>query len=212
MSRQNNFARPDVTPLAVPHGQLIDDLQRDGWAQQAQFLPPALTRSLGTECIALSTGARMHAAGVGSRQHRLLQPAIRGDRIAWLQDGLSPACDSYLNTMHGVQQALNRSLYLGLEQFETHFAFYPPGAGYLPHRDRFRDDDRRTVSAVLYLNRRWMPDQGGALRLHPHGGAARDISPDGGRLVLFLSAEMLHEVLPASRDRYSLAGWFRRRD
>ena len=28
---------------------------------------------------------------------------------------------------------------------------------------------------------------------------------------MFLSAEMLHEVLPTLRERLSLAGWFRRR-
>jgi SM-20-related protein len=49
------------------------------------------------------------------------------------------------------------------------------------------------------------------LRLHPDGKCTEDISPLGSRLVLFLSATMLHEVLPATRDRLSLAGWFRRR-
>lgn len=30
-----------------------------------------------------------------------------------------------------------------------------------------------------------------------------------GTLVVFLSEEFEHEVLPAKRDRYSIAGWFR---
>jgi SM-20-related protein len=41
--------------------------------------------------------------------------------------------------------------------------------------------------------------------------SAQDISPVGSRTVVFLSADMLHEVLPATRDRLSLTGWFRRR-
>jgi len=36
-----------------------------------------------------------------------------------------------------------------------------------------------------------------------------DIYPRDGRLVLFLSADFEHEVLPAARERLSVAGWFR---
>jgi SM-20-related protein len=64
---------------------------------------------------------------------------------------------------------------------------------------------------VIYLNHDWLSEQGGALRLHPQGMSTRDIYPIGSRMALFLSADMLHEVLPATRDRLSLTGWFRRR-
>ncbi|MNF01063.1 hypothetical protein D3C80_1999940 [compost metagenome] len=76
--------------------------------------------------------------------------------------------------------------------------------------DRFRDDDRRAVSVVAYLNTDWQQEQGGALRLHLAEGE-HDVQPEGGGLVVFLSADLPHEVLPASRERLSLAGWFRRR-
>ena len=113
--------------------------------------------------------------------------------------------------MDGLRQALNRGLYLGLEDFECHFALYPPGAFYQKHLDRFRDDDRRTVSAVLYLNDDWQPQDGGELRLYLPDGAEREVPPLGGSLVLFLSSDFPHEVLPANRERLSLTGWFRRR-
>jgi SM-20-related protein len=106
---------------------------------------------------------------------------------------------------------LNRTLWLGLDDFESHFACYAPSTGYARHLDCFRDDACRTVSAVLYLNQDWLPHQGGALRLHLGSGSAHDIAPVGGRLVLFLSAAIEHEVRPATRARLSLAGWFRRR-
>jgi SM-20-related protein len=48
------------------------------------------------------------------------------------------------------------------------------------------------------------------LRLHLHDGPC-DIKPRPGCVVLFLSDEVEHEVLPATRDRWSIAGWFRRR-
>ena len=35
--------------------------------------------------------------------------------------------------------------------------------------------------------------------------------PSAGTLVLSISAELPHEVLPATRERLSLTGWFRRR-
>jgi SM-20-related protein len=188
-----------------------DDLAAHGWAQQDGFLPQELTRALAAECHALMARNALKLAEIGHGRQQTLQPTVRGDRIAWLKAGQSPPCDQYLALMENVRMMLNRHLYLGLDEYESHFACYSPGALYLPHLDRFRDDDCRTVSAVIYLNQDWLPDDGGALRLHPQGAAARDIAPLGSRLVLFLSADMLHEVLPATRNRISLAGWFRRR-
>lgn len=142
---------------------------------------------------------------------REVRTGIRSDKIAWLKAGQSTACDRYLVIMESLRITLNRSLFLGLDDYESHFAFYSPGATYLKHLDRFRDDDRRTVSVVIYLNPDWLEGEGGALRLYPEGLASEDIAPVGGRLLLFLSADMQHEVMPATRNRLSLAGWFRRR-
>jgi SM-20-related protein len=61
------------------------------------------------------------------------------------------------------------------------------------------------------LNQDWQKDDGGELRLYLNGTADDthiDIMPVGGRLILFLSAKFLHEVLPAKRERISLTGWF----
>lgn len=113
--------------------------------------------------------------------------------------------------MESLRIAMNRRLFLGLEDFESHFALYPPGAFYLKHLDRFRDDDRRMVSAVLYLNQAWLPEHGGHLRMYLEDRGDYDVLPTGGCLVVFLSGEIPHEVLPATRDRLSLTGWFRRR-
>ena len=104
-------------------------------------------------------------ASIGRGAGQEVREGVRGDRIQWLDAGLSPACDHYLALMDGLRQALNRELYLGLDDYECHFALYPPGAFYQKHLDRFRDDDRRAVSAVFYLNPDWQPEQGGALRI-----------------------------------------------
>ncbi|MES2070081.1 MAG: 2OG-Fe(II) oxygenase [Pseudomonadota bacterium] len=190
---------------------MLADLAEHGWSQQTIFLPEDLRLALAAECRVLNAAGALNLAGVGRGAAQALRPEVRGDSILWLQAGQSAACDRYLLLMEDLRVVLNRSLYLGLEEYESHFALYAPGASYLKHLDRFRDDDSRTVSVVIYLNQDWLPEQGGALRLHPEGKCSEDIAPLGSRMVLFLSADMLHEVLPATRERISLAGWFRRR-
>jgi SM-20-related protein len=39
--------------------------------------------------------------------------------------------------------------------------------------------------------------------------ALRDVLPAGGTAVAFLSEAVHHEVLPATRERLGVAGWFR---
>ena len=193
------------------HRHIVDAVHEHGWSEQDIFLPPDLTLALALECAALAAAGTLTPARVSQGAARSLQPGVRGDRIQWLEAGQSDACDRYLGIMETLRVALNRGLFLGLDEYESHFAFYAPGASYMQHRDRFRHDDSRTVSVIVYLNADWLPEHGGALRLHPEGLSTRDIAPVGSRIAVFLSADMLHEVLPATRDRLSLTGWFRRR-
>ena len=80
--------------------------------------------------------------------------------------------------------------------------------------DPARDDDRRTVTAILYLNNDWKESDGGLLRFYPKGESVEDhidIQPRAGTFVTFLSHDYWHEVLPGNRDRMSITGWFKRR-
>jgi SM-20-related protein len=195
-------------------GQIVHALGRSGVCVTPQFLAPGLTRSLAAEaCAAFDTG-RFRAAGVGSAAARTLDPAIRGDQVLWLEESQSDAQRAYLARMETLRAAINARLYLGLFDHECHFARYPPGGYYRRHLDRFRQDARRTVSCVLYLNERWEKGWGGALRIYgsAHSGTAfRDVLPEGGTFACFLSDSVWHEVLPTARERWSLTGWFRRR-
>lgn len=199
---------PPDHPLLL---RIVDDLAANGWSQQNIFLPDALTLELAQECRKRSEDGQLAPAAVGRGGTQEIRETIRGDHIQWLEAGETHACDRYLALMDSLRQALNRGLFLGLEDFESHFALYPPGAFYLKHLDRFRDDDRRTVSAVLYLNPAWLPEHGGQLRMTLKGDTEYDVQPIGGCLVVFLSGEIPHEVLPSTRERLSLTGWFRRR-
>ena len=191
--------------------RIVDDLTEQGWSLQPQFIAPSLTLELAEECRKRAAHGALAPAGVGRGAQQQIREGVRGDHIQWLEAGQAEACDQYLQALDELRVALNQGLYLGLEDFEGHFALYPPGAFYQKHVDRFRDDDRRAVSAVFYLNEDWQAEQGGALRLYLPNGETRDVLPQAGSLLLFLSADMPHEVLPASRDRLSLTGWFRRR-
>lgn len=191
--------------------RIVDDLAEQGWSLQPAFVPQALTLQLAEECRKRDAEGALTPAGVGRGGTLQVREGVRGDQIQWLEPGQSAASDQYLQSLDELRLALNQGLYLGLEDFEGHFALYPPGAFYQKHVDRFRDDDRRTVSAVFYLNADWRAEQGGALRLYLNDGSTRDVLPQAGTLLLFLSADLPHEVLPASRERLSLTGWFRRR-
>lgn len=198
---------PSDHPLLL---RIVDDLATHGWSQQNIFLPEALTRALAAECHKRFRQGELQPAGTGRGAAREVRESIRGDHIQWLEPGQHAACDSYLELMDSLRTAINRGLFLGLEDYESHFALYPPGAFYRRHVDRFRDDDRRIVSSVVYLNEAWLPEHGGQLRLYLAGDSEYSVQPTGGCLVVFLSGEMPHEVLPASRERLSLTGWFRR--
>jgi SM-20-related protein len=199
---------PSDHPLLL---RIVDDLAACGWSQQNIFLPEALTLELAAECRRRAAEGELAPAAVGRGPTQEVREGIRGDHIQWLEPGQAEPCDRYLAVMESLREALNRGLFLGLEDFESHFALYPPGAFYRRHVDRFRDDDRRTVSAVIYLNQEWEPEQGGQLRMFLAQEVEHDVLPVGGCLVVFLSGELPHEVLPATRDRLSVTGWFRRR-
>jgi SM-20-related protein len=183
-----------------------------GIAVEPNFLPASAIAALAAHARQQDVAGEFHAAAIGREALRVEQRAIRGDRIAWLDEtDPSPAVQSAWYALSELRQALNAALLLGLFAFEGHYAIYPPGASYRRHRDRFRDDDARVLSCVLYLNRDWGASDGGLLRIHIASGECCDVTPIGGTLVCFLSEQFEHEVLPATRERLALTGWFRRR-
>jgi len=198
---------PDIA--AGDHDALADALAARGACRILGLPDMDSTRALREDLLRLVDAGELAPAATGRGESRALQPALRGDRTLWLDD---PRCGAtagaFLATLDALRVALNERLFLGLTEAEAHYARYAPGAGYARHRDRFRDDDARVLSLVAYLNDDWNAADGGALRLHLDDGAV-DIAPLGGTAVCFRS-ELEHEVLPAARERLSIAAWFRR--
>ncbi len=189
------------------------DLERRGYSIIEDFLDADVTAALAGECSELHARNQLRPAAVGHGGGRNVDARLRGDHTRWFDpDQLTSAQWDYWKPMDGLRRSLNRQLLLGMEELEAHYALYPAGTHYARHRDRFHDDDARVLSSVLYLNRDWQETDGGALRMHLDAALPDfhlDVYPRDGTLVLFLSADFEHEVLPASRERLSVAGWFR---
>lgn len=194
--------------------RIADSLATRGWIVVDDFFRPELTAALRGECQSSGGGEDFRAAAVGSGERRQTRTDVRSDEIRWLQQSASSEPQRiFLNHFEQMRLMLNRTLQLGLFEFESHFARYPAGAFYARHIDQLRGDSHRRLSCVLYLNEHWKPEDSGELRVYLEGGGTEfeDVLPEGGRLVVFLSARFAHEVLPAKRERLSIAGWFKTR-
>lgn len=203
-------AAGDAVVADAPVATLVAGVATDGYAIVPRFVDDALLAALRER--ALSAHANMHPAKIGRAGTGVRDAQVRGDAILWLDESAADASERALfASLEALRVAVNSTLWLGLFDFEGHYACYPPGAFYARHRDRFRDQDTRTLSFVLYLNDAWPGDAGGALRLFRDDGSHQDVPPHGGTAVAFLAAQFEHEVLPATRTRWSFTGWFRRR-
>jgi SM-20-related protein len=167
-------------------------------------------------CVALSSHLeQMNAekftdAGVGRGTDYTQVTTIRKDAICWIT-GESSAGKLWLEWASELQLYLNRRLFLGLFCFESHFAHYRVGDFYVRHCDAFRGQQNRVLTVVVYLNKDWTAQDGGELILYKNESDLTGlmVEPTMGTVVVFLSEEFPHEVLPTVNDRYSIAGWFR---
>ncbi|MEJ2591880.1 MAG: 2OG-Fe(II) oxygenase [Candidatus Thiodiazotropha sp.] len=150
-----------------------------------------------------------HPARIGRVSGETANPFVRNDRILWV-DPTAPAAEAYLAWCEQLRLAINRRLFLGLFDYECHFARYRRGAFYKKHLDAFKGERNRVLTTVYYLNPGWQPQDGGQLLLYAHDGELLEtVQPQYGQMVVFLSEVFPHEVTATRRARYSLTGWFR---
>lgn len=197
--------------------RLANDLAEAGYVIIPDFLSLETGVALVDEIATLWSDGSYRAAAVGRSGEKQVRSEIRNDHVRWLDPAALTAPQAgYWNDMEELRTALNLDLFLGLFDLEAHLACFPAGGHYKPHLDRHRGTEARVLSAIVYLNPGWIPSDGGELRLYTDreagvSGPSVDIIPEFGKLVLFLSADFWHEVLPALRERHSITGWFRRR-
>lgn len=198
----------------LPIDAIGDALTARSWWIGEDALPPAATAALAAELDRLEDEDRLRRAGIGRETGYQVDRDIRRDRIRWLNRE-SPEQAAFLDFATSLRIALNRQLFLGLFEFEAHFALYPEGAFYRTHYDSFRGAANRVVSLVAFLNPDWTPDQGGELVLYEDDQTGDPVTeqvrvaPRAGTLALFMSEEIPHEVRPTTAPRRSIAGWYR---
>ena len=146
-------------------------------------------------------------AGISKEQE--VVRSIRGDEIFWLEKTSATEPEKrYLAQVETFMLYLNRTCYLGLQSYEMHYAVYPVGTFYKRHLDRFQTDSGRKLSIICYLNDVWEEADGGQLRLYLKN-ETKDILPLAGRVVVFESDKIEHEVLTAHKERRSITGWLK---
>ena len=186
--------------------KIADALVLEGYIIIDNILGSKITRELKKFA---ESQTHFKKAGISGAGELHLDSNRRRDSILWLNEDDSVQSD-YLDFANGLKNYLNRTLYLGLSYYESHFSVYNEGDFYEKHLDAFRNSKNRVVTTVYYLNDEWNEEDGGELVIYDEEGAfLKKITPNGNTLVVFLSDKFPHEVLPAKRKRYSIAGWFR---
>jgi SM-20-related protein len=181
------------------------------------FVDETFRKALLKEQTDLLNQGQFKKAAVGKGDQKQVRSEIRSDEVLWMDpSALSPLQAIFWEKVEELKQVLNRRCFLGLKSFEGHFARYPIGSFYKRHLDQFHAVPHRIVTVILYLNESWTEADGGQLRMYfpQEDGSERveDVLPLGGRLVVFLSEEIPHEVLPTHKERISITGWLRNID
>ena len=202
--------------LHLNHGfaQIISEIQQSGWCVMPGFLEDDVAADLSRESLVAWREGEFRRAGVGRGEGLVIREDVRTDHVMWLRDEEITGCQqAYLDRLDEMRVELNRNLYLGLMDFEGHFAVYPEGGFYKPHLDRHRESMDRLVTVILYLNPDWQPGDGGELKMWTtpgdKDGEFITVEPRMGTMVCFLAGDFWHEVLPAKKTRASITGWFR---
>jgi len=155
-------------------------------------------------------------AAIGNKLNETIEKTVRGDFILWINEKDAGEVENiFFSKINSLVDYLNKTCFLGILQKEFHYAVYPPGTFYKRHLDTFQNDDRRKLSLVCYLNEEnWKPENGGELVIYKQENGVetpKSIYPFPGRVVIFESQILEHEVKPVNTTRLSITGWLKTR-
>ena len=193
----NNFTATEI---------YLEQIETHGYAIIENAIDSDLMSELMADCYRINP--HFSLAGIGRLNNLQIDDTVRKDKTYWF-DGSSNAQLGYQQVMEAVRNTLNRTFFMGLFDYECHYAKYTQGDFYKKHVDAFKGRSNRVFTTVLYLN---SPEEGGELVIYKPKSKDIEIviKPTAGTLVLFESERFVHEVLPAVDNRYSIAGWFRK--
>lgn len=187
--------------------KIAEALATDGYIVINKILGAELETDLYTRVCKVEN---LSEAKIGRGTERQKVETIRSDKTLWLE-GFEESEKAYLSWMESLKQSMNQELYMGLADYEAHFAHYEKGAFYQKHVDVLRGSNKRLLTTVFYLTPHWKEGDGGELLIYDEEGenVLEKVPPRMGTMVVFLSDKFPHEVLPSRIDRYSIAGWFK---
>mmetsp|Transcript_42560 Transcript_42560/g.96103 ORF Transcript_42560/g.96103 Transcript_42560/m.96103 type:complete len:420 (+) Transcript_42560:98-1357(+) len=213
------------------NGDMIRSLMEQGYGFQDDFVDDSVIQDVYNEIELMDFDGKLTEV----QQQKMT--GYRTDRIHWLTyDALDrekqPGLVALLKKMISIPFELNKKCSLYLQASASfQVACYPEGAFYRRHVDGGYDETNngRKISAVLYANKSWSREDGGQLRVfkrrpnpfqvakaQSEGAEVPDvdqieveeeIEPMGGRMVLFRSRDMPHEVLPCRKKRFAISLW-----
>ena len=194
------------------YNNLVEAIYSNSFHIMDNLLPANVFEGLRDCALQLTDDNRFQTARIGNQAKTARNQDIRRDSIFWLdEDSGNPAVLAYLAAMKEIASALNQQLFMGLVNFESHFALYQPGSFYKKHVDQFHNTQDRKISSVFYLNADWNASFGGELILYDKVDNVLDkILPVSNRLVCFDST-LPHEVNTTTETRLSIAGWMKTR-
>lgn len=203
----------ELNPL---YEKIIDGLMADKYAVADDFFSADEVQALRVGILQKYNEEQFRKSAIGNQSNEQVIGAIRGDFILWMDEENAGSEENiFFDKINDFMAYMNRTCFMGLAEKEFHYAVYPPGTFYKRHLDTFKNDSRRKLSVVTYLNdENWQPEYGGELTIYTNENGSEqaiDIYPVRGRVVVFESQELEHEVKPVKRDRLSITGWIKTR-
>ena len=196
--------------------KIISDLLEQQYSIVEDFFSLAEVEELRNSLLNKYEEDNFKKAAIGNRTNEIVARSIRGDFILWLNEAEAAEAEkAFFRKINDFVQYLNRTCFMGILHKEFHYALYPEGTFYKRHLDTFQNDDRRKLSMVCYLNEQdWQPEYGGELVIYTNEDGKeveKKIYPFPGRMVIFESQVLEHEVKPVKTERLSITGWLKTR-
>lgn len=200
----------------VQYEQIIEDIISKKYSIVEDFFSAEEVLALRASLLEKHEEDRFKKAAIGNYTNEIILKSVRGDVILWIDELKSNTAEAlFFKKINSLVSYLNKTCFLGILHKEFHYALYPTGTFYKRHIDTFQNDDRRKLSFVCYLNEDgWLPENGGELVLYLDENGQeveKVIYPFPGRVVIFESQIIEHEVKPVNTERLSITGWLKTR-
>jgi len=210
---------------------MSDALTREGYYTTTHLLETSIIQRLRDQSIALRENGRFEQSWSERIINGIADRFLKEGVFACEPDGQdyysAPDLIVYMSVLlQTLPEALSESslptadIQLSNAAFNAKLAVTSPGGSVYPmHIDNpegLAAGDTRKLTCILYLNPSYQSCDGGELQLVAEKDKYINLTPEGGRLVVFWSDAIPHQVLPTapnadsmdkSLDRYALTVW-----